>query len=205
MTRAHNLWPTIYDSLHHDPRRPREHLFACPGGICRYIPVTSYYAGGRVPSRVPVCLPCIFSRMMSLSTFIGGARRRLAEENHAGQNALRPWQWYFFVYQKILLYFVQRVDTSKRIFMYFNKKCDLAIRKCHQANCDNRHLVPHVPIGLVRVIRDMPIVCVRTHPDANKHVRHTPMYRPAHSAHTNKCSLCFVPKYMQLTLSIFTR
>ena len=33
-----------------------------------------------MPSRVPVCLPCIFSRTMSLSAFIGGARRPLAEE-----------------------------------------------------------------------------------------------------------------------------
>ena len=50
-------------------------------------------------------------------------------------------------------------------------------------------LVPNVPIGLGRDIRDMPIACARTHPDANKHARHIPMYRPVHSAHANKCSL----------------
>ena len=33
-----------------------------------------------MPSRVPVCLSCIFSRTMSLSASIGGARRHLAEE-----------------------------------------------------------------------------------------------------------------------------
>ena len=36
----------------------------------------------------------------------------------------------------------------------------------------------------------MPITCARTHPDANKHARYIPMYRPVHSVHTNKCSLC---------------
>ena len=61
-------------------------------------------------------------------------------------------------------------------------------KNCRQANCDNRHIVPNVPTGLDRDIRDMPIACARTHPDANKHTRHIPMYRPVHSAHANKCS-----------------
>ena len=33
-----------------------------------------------MPSRVPICLPCIFSRTMSLSAFISGANSPLAEE-----------------------------------------------------------------------------------------------------------------------------
>ena len=37
----------------------------------------------------------------------------------------------------------------------------------------------------------MPIACARTHPDANKHARHIPMYQPVHSARANKCSHCF--------------
>ena len=63
-------------------------------------------------------------------------------------------------------------------------------KNCRQANGDNRHLVPDVPTGLDRDIRDMPIACARTHTDANKHARHIPMYRPVHSAHANKCSRC---------------
>ena len=47
-----------------------------------------------------------------------------------------------------------------------------------------------MPIGLGRDIRDMPIACARTRPDANKHARHIPMYRPVHSGHPNKCSHC---------------
>ena len=58
----------------------REHLFVCPGGIYRYVPVTSWYAGGGVPSPVLVCLRRIFSRTMSLSAVIGGARCPLVEE-----------------------------------------------------------------------------------------------------------------------------
>ena len=61
-------------------------------------------------------------------------------------------------------------------------------KNCRQANGDIRHIVPDVPTGLDRDIRDMPIACARTHPDANKHARHIPMYRPAYSAHANKCS-----------------
>ena len=61
-------------------------------------------------------------------------------------------------------------------------------KNCRQANGDNRHIVPGVPTGLDRDIRAMPIACARTHPDANKHDRHIPMYRPALSAHANKCS-----------------
>ena len=61
-------------------------------------------------------------------------------------------------------------------------------KNCRQANGDIRHIVPDVPTGLDRDIRDMPIACARTHPDPNKHARHIPMYRSAHSAHANKCS-----------------
>ena len=72
--------------------------------------------------------------------------------------------------------------------MYLQQKCSWAIGNCRQANGDNRHLVPDMPIGLGRDIRDMPIACARTRPDANKHARHIPMYRPVHSGHPNKCS-----------------
>ena len=96
-------------------------------------------------------------------------------------NALRTWPWSFFVDHEILFYFAQRVNISKLIFMYLQKNC-------RQANGNNRHIVPDVPTGLDRDIRDMPIACARTHPDANKHARHIPVYRPAHSAHANKCS-----------------
>ena len=36
-----------------------------------------------MPNRVLVCLPCIFSRKMSLSALIGGAKCPLAEEIEA--------------------------------------------------------------------------------------------------------------------------
>ena len=55
-----------------------------------------------------------------------------------------------------------------------------------QAKGDYHHLVPDVPAGLGRDIRDMPISCARTHPDANKHTRRIPMYRPVHSAHAKQ-------------------
>ena len=85
---------------------------------------------------------------------------------------------------------MQRVNNPKLIFMYLQQKCSWAIGNCRQANGDNRHLVPDMPIGLGRDIRDMPIACARTRPDANKHARHIPMYRPVHSGHPNKCSPC---------------
>ena len=62
---------------------PWEHLFVCPGGIYHYVPVTSWYVHGRVPSRFLVCLPRILSSTMSLSALIGGARCPLAEEIEA--------------------------------------------------------------------------------------------------------------------------
>ena len=71
------------------------------------------------------------------------------------------------------------VSPNTCLYIY-NKKCSSTIGNCRQANGDNRHIVPDVPAGLGRDIRDMPIVCARTHPDANKHARHIPMYRPVH-------------------------
>ena len=58
----------------------REHLLACPGEICRYIPVTSQYACGLCRAGFGFIWCVIFSHTMSLSTFTSGARRRLAEE-----------------------------------------------------------------------------------------------------------------------------
>ena len=84
--------------------------------------------------------------------------------------------------------------TMTQIYIY-NKKCSYAIGNCRQANCDNRHLIPDVPTSLGRDIRDMPIACAHTHPDANKRARHIPMYRPVHA---NKCShrLIYFPAYI---------
>ena len=75
----------------------------------------------------------------------------------------------------------------------YNKKCNLAIENCCQANGNNSHLVPGVPTGLGRDIRDMSIACRRTHPDANNHVWHISMYQPVYSAHANKCCLKTCP------------
>ena len=67
-----------------------------------------------------------------------------------------------------------------------------SVANCRQANGATAILSRVVPTGLGRDIRDMPIACVRTNTDANKHARHIPMYRPVHSVHANKCSLCLI-------------
>ena len=103
----------------------------------------------------------------------------------SGQNALRSWPWSFLLITRYCF-------TLDKEWIYPNSFLCIYNKNCHQANGDNRHLVPDVPIGLGRDIRDMPIACARTHPDANKHAR--PMYRPVHSAHANKCS----PRYTHL-------
>ena len=103
----------------------------------------------------------------------------------SGQNALRPWPWSFLLITRYCFTLRKEWISPNSFLCIYNKIC-------HQANGDNRHLVPDVPIGLGRDIRDMPIACARTHPDANKHARHIPMYRPVHSAHANKCSHCGV-------------
>ena len=99
----------------------------------------------------------------------------------SGQNALRTWPWSFLLITRYC-FTLGKEWISPNSFLYIYNK------NCHQANGDNRHLVPDVPIGLGRDIRDMPIACARTQPDANKNARHIPMYRPVHSAHANKCS-----------------
>ena len=99
----------------------------------------------------------------------------------SGQNALRTWPWSFLLITRYCFTLSKEWISPNSYLCIYNKNC-------HQANGDDRHLVPDVPIGLGRDIRDMPIACARTHPDANKHARHIPMYRPVHSAHANKCS-----------------
>ena len=102
----------------------------------------------------------------------------------SGQNALRTWPWSFLLITRYCFTLCKEWKSLNSFLCIYNKNC-------HQTNGDNRLLVPNVPIGLGRDIRDMPIPCARTHPDANKHARHIPMYRPVHSAHANKCSLPF--------------
>ena len=58
---------------------------------------------------------------MSLSAFIGGARRPLAEENDACIRQDRQAKM-IFVGQEILFYFVQIVNNSKLIFMYLKQE-----------------------------------------------------------------------------------
>ena len=124
---------------------------------------------------------------MSLSALIGGAKCPLAQEIEAcmsrlsGQNALRTLPWSFLLITRYCFTLYKEWISPNSFLCIYNKNC-------HQANGDNRHLVPDVPIGLGRDIRDIPIACARTHPDADKHTRHIPMYRPVHSAHANKCS-----------------
>ena len=101
----------------------------------------------------------------------------------SGQNALRTWPWSFLLIMRCCFILCKEWISSNSFLCIYNKNCD-------QANGNNRHLVPDAPIGLGRDIRDMPIACARTHPNADKHTRHIPMYRPVHSAHANKCSLC---------------
>ena len=99
----------------------------------------------------------------------------------SGQNTLRTWPWSFLLITRYCFTLSKEWISPNSFLCIYNKNC-------HQANGDNRHLVPDLPIGLGRDIRDMPIACARTHPDANKHARHIPMYQPVHSAHANKCS-----------------
>ena len=65
-----------------------------------------------------------------------------------------------------------RVIVSPKSCLCIYRKFTYAIGNCRQANGDNRHLFPDVPAGLGWDFRDMPISCARTHPDADKHVRH---------------------------------
>ena len=167
-----------------------EHLFVCPGGIYRYVPVTSYYAGGRVPSRVLVCLPRIFPRTMSLSALIGGARCPLAEEIEAcirqdrqAKMHSEPGRDHFLLITRCCFTLCKEWISPNSYLCIYNKNC-------RQANGDNRQIVPDVPTGLDQDIRYKPIACARTHPDANKHTRHIPMHQPVHSVHANKCSHC---------------
>ena len=114
----------------------------------------------------------------------------------SGQNALRTWPWSFLLITRGCFTLCKEWISLNSFLCIYNKNC-------HQANGDNRHLVPNVPIGLGRDIRDMPIACARTHPDANKHARHIPMYRPVHSGHANKCSQIFNGKIPYLKYPCF--
>ena len=147
-------------------------------------------------NRVSVCLPRNSSHTMLLSAFTSGTRHRLAEEidtcirqdcqvkmhSYPGGDSFSLITRYCFILCKELV-------SPNSYFCIYNKKCSYAIRNCHQANGDNRHLVPGAPTGLGWDIRDMSITCTRTHPDANKHARHIPIYQSSvHSAHASKCS-----------------
>ena len=141
-------------------------------------PVTSQHAGGRVPSRVPR----IFSRMMSLSAFTFGARRRLAEEidacmrqDHETKLRSDPDRDSFSLITIYYFTLCKELVSPKSHLCIYNKKCSKAIGNCRHANGDNRHLAPGVPAGLGREIRDMPIASTHTHPDAHKHARHIPI------------------------------
>ena len=129
-----------------------------------------------------VCLPRIFSRMMSLSALIGGAKCPLAEEIETcirqDRQAKIPGPKCTQNLTVIFLLITRCCFTLCKKWISLNSFLCIYNKNCHQANGDNRHLVPNVPICLGRDIRDMPIACARTHPDANKHARHIPMYRP---------------------------
>ena len=133
-----------------------------------------------------VCRAC-FPRTMSLSALIGGARCPLAEElTHVYVKIVRPkctqtWRDHNLLIARYCFTLYKEWICPNSYLYIYNKDC-------RQANGDNRHLVSDVPTGLDRDIRDMPIACARTHPDANKHARHIPMHRSVHSAHANKCS-----------------
>ena len=103
-------------------------------------------------------------------------RRNCMTSRSSGQNAFRPWRDHILLITRYCLC-TEWISPNSCLCIY-NKNC-------RHANGDNRHFVPDVPTGLDRDIRDMPIACARTHPDANKHARHIPMCRPAHG---NKCS-----------------
>ena len=123
---------------------------------------------------------------MSLSALIGGAKCPLAEgietcirQDRQAKMHSEPDRDHFCWSGDTVLLCQEWISPNSFLCIY-NKNC-------HRANGDNRHLVPDVPIALGRDIRDMSIACARSHPDANKHTRHIPMYRPVHSAHANKC------------------
>ena len=141
----------------------------------------------------------------SLSPPCGG-NWRLYTSRSAGQNALRPWPWYFLLLiTRYCFTLCKELISPNSYLCIYNKKCRWAIGNCRQANGDNRHLVPDVPIGLGRDIRDMPMACARTHPDANKHARYIPMYQPVHSAHTNKGSHCLLSHRSKFSAYLFER
>ena len=110
-----------------------------------------------------------------------GGNWRMYTSRSSGQNALRTWPWSFLLITRCCFTLWKEWISPNSYLCIYNKNC-------RQANGDNRHIVPDVPTGLDRDIRDMPIACARTHPDANKHARYIPMYRPVHSVHANKCS-----------------
>ena len=114
-----------------------------------------------------------------------GGNWNMYTSRSSGQNALRTWPWSFLSITRCCF-------TLCKEWISFNSFLCIYNKNCHQANGDNRHLVPNVPRGLDQDIRDMPIACARTHPHSNKHARHIPMYRPVHSGHANKCSPCLV-------------
>ena len=81
-----------------------------------------------MPKRVLVCLPHNFSRTMSFSPLIDGARCPLAEEIDACLCQDRQAEMHsdpdrdFFCYHEILFCILQRVNISKLIFMYLQQE-----------------------------------------------------------------------------------
>ena len=71
----------------------------------------------------------------------------------SGQNALRTWPWSFLLITRYCFTLCKEWKSLNSFLCIYNKNY-------HQANGDNRHLVPNVPIGLGRDIRDMPIPCI---------------------------------------------
>ena len=51
-----------------------------------------------------------------------GGNCHMYTSRSSGQNALRPWPWYFFVVHETLFYFVQRLNISKLIFMLLKQE-----------------------------------------------------------------------------------
>ena len=121
-----------------------------------------------MPSQVLGCLPRIFSRTMSLSALIGGARYPLAEEI---ESCIRQDRQAKCIQNLTVIIFCWSRDTvllcAKR--EYLQAYLCIYNKNCRQANGDIRHIVPDVPTGLDRDIRDMPIGCA--HPSRCKQTR----------------------------------
>ena len=156
----------------------RRDIPVCPGDviICRRS-CAELGSGLFAPQFLPHDVPFTINWWCQVPPCGGNWRMYTSRSSACRPKCTQTLTVIFFVITRYCFAFCKEWISPNSYLWIYNKNC-------RQANGDNRHLVPDVPTGLDRDIRDMPIACARTHPDANKHARHIPV----HSAHANKCS-----------------